>query len=736
MKKRMFLAVFILPVLGLLALVLSLSVRAGPTFTGDAPADFTAPDVQYVPDPGGRDVGLPNTAPGYVVSGWDMVGAYFDYDHDTDIMYIGIDCYGICGDADGDGDPGGSSTWLTDLGGVDLADLGTSESFLILIDPDLDYIPLSGEAGYEVIVGVDVFNDITTFGAYNFTGSPVYPSYGFGAPLPNATTLYANPSAAAPDIEFSIADFSTLPDAAGFVIPGESFSFQVMLFGGSFQDAGIGEDYIPSYLDAVTVTIPGLSALGNYVWEDSNEDGIQDSGEPGIPNVTVDLYNCDDTFISTTLTNGSGYYTFTNLTPGNYYVSFTLPFGYVFTVQDAGSNDAVDSDADPLTGQAICTTLELGERDPTWDAGMFQPPPAIEIVKEVSAGWVAPNAIVVYTLTVTNTGGVPLNPVELTDTLDPGLTFISGSAIPPETSVTGTSVTGQVIYWADITGGAGLDPFESTQVVFEAIASAVPGLYDNFALVTGHPPTGGTVTDNASVSLLVENPSISLNKTLVPPGVVGDLVTFTISIENTGPSVIDVLPLYDSFTGPAIYVGGTPLANDIDNINQELFWNDLTTYFGDMLPGQIFDVYTVFQLTNPVSYTLINIAEIPLGGVDSYTNPVTHPPVSTAVEVINFQAVPRDRGVLLSWETAAEVDTYGFRILRDDVGELIFVPSQAQSDASGAGYEYLDATVTAGQTYTYWLIDVNMTQDDKTVNGPAIVTVSSSATIYLPIVLR
>ena len=110
MKKRMLLTALILPVLGLLILVLSLSVRAGPTFTGDAPADFTAPDVQYIADPDGvRDVGIPKSAPGWVVSGWDMVGAYFDYDYDTDIMYIGIDCFVICGDADGDGDPGGES---------------------------------------------------------------------------------------------------------------------------------------------------------------------------------------------------------------------------------------------------------------------------------------------------------------------------------------------------------------------------------------------------------------------------------------------------------------------------------------------------------------------------------------------------------------------------------------------------------------------------------------------------
>jgi hypothetical protein len=69
-------------------------------------------------------------------------------------------------------------------------------------------------------------------------------------------------------------------------------------------------------------------------------------------------------------TDVNGHYFFGGLDPGSYYVEFVLPEGYEFTLQDQGADDAVDSDADPVTGKAICTVLEANEFDSTWDAGM------------------------------------------------------------------------------------------------------------------------------------------------------------------------------------------------------------------------------------------------------------------------------------------------------------------------------------------------------------------------------
>src|SRR3989339_993461 len=117
------------------------------------------------------------------------------------------------------------------------------------------------------------------------------------------------------------------------------------------------------------------ASLGDKVWEDTDKDGIQDSGENGIANVTVKLYTCADVLVATTTTNANGIYSFTNLTPGDYYVKFITPAGYTVTTKDAGSDNSKDSDIDASTGKTICTTLIAGENDLTWDAGFFVTPP-------------------------------------------------------------------------------------------------------------------------------------------------------------------------------------------------------------------------------------------------------------------------------------------------------------------------------------------------------------------------
>ena len=57
------------------------------------------------------------------------------------------------------------------------------------------------------------------------------------------------------------------------------------------------------------------AAIGNYVWVDENSDGYQDAGEPGIPNVQVNLYGASGNLVATTRTDAQGGYLFPNLVP-------------------------------------------------------------------------------------------------------------------------------------------------------------------------------------------------------------------------------------------------------------------------------------------------------------------------------------------------------------------------------------------------------------------------------------
>jgi len=127
----------------------------------------------------------------------------------------------------------------------------------------------------------------------------------------------------------------------------------------------------------IDVGMNRLSSIGDYVWIDTNADGIQDLGEVGINGVTVTLLDGAGNPILdamgntiTTMTSGGGAYTFAGLTPGSYSVMFTLPTGYEFTLANAGGDDTLDNDADPVSGKTAPVTIISGEHNPTLDAGV------------------------------------------------------------------------------------------------------------------------------------------------------------------------------------------------------------------------------------------------------------------------------------------------------------------------------------------------------------------------------
>jgi len=122
-------------------------------------------------------------------------------------------------------------------------------------------------------------------------------------------------------------------------------------------------------------TFPELGSIGDYVWCDDNLNGLQDLSEAGVAEVTVHLMDCAGNILDTDVTNASGYYLFDELQPGNYNIHFVLPDGFQFTSQNQGADDAIDSDADVTTGMTICTALDGGETDLTWDAGLICPAP-------------------------------------------------------------------------------------------------------------------------------------------------------------------------------------------------------------------------------------------------------------------------------------------------------------------------------------------------------------------------
>jgi hypothetical protein len=219
------------------------------------------------------DVGLPPQWP-FAYAGWDMEQVAVQYNYERDELHFGIDCFAVCGDADGDGDAARSSADLLARGGTDLADLGNSESFVVALDVTLDGVfdfvlgvPASVPAASERFPCDADKLDVSCFNLYRYFGVETADPYNRAlwstadSVLPHPTVNHnPAPDAARPDLEWTIVGYSALLrkinapaiDPSGV----RPWSLQLRAFGGSFQDDGVGEDNLPNNGDFVRVTWP------------------------------------------------------------------------------------------------------------------------------------------------------------------------------------------------------------------------------------------------------------------------------------------------------------------------------------------------------------------------------------------------------------------------------------------------------------------------------------------------
>jgi hypothetical protein len=188
--------------------------------------------------------------------------------------------------------------------------------------------------------------------------------------------------------------------------------------------------------------------IGNRVWEDSNDNGSQDAGEPPIGGVTVHLYDGDGNVVGTTTTNANGTYLFddSNVTGGlqkdtDYTVKVDNPDDYASGGPLEGKvpakantgDDAHDSDGVVPPGgtypEVSLTTGDAGNDNPSFDFGFVEHAPAVDIEKYDTTGGptagdadtaadaaaYAPGSSRTIRFDVTNTGTDALQEVTVTD---------------------------------------------------------------------------------------------------------------------------------------------------------------------------------------------------------------------------------------------------------------------------------------------------------------------------------
>ena len=183
---------------------------------------------------------------------------------------------------------------------------------------------------------------------------------------------------------------------------------------------------------------PGGS-IGDFVWYDTNGNGVQDGGEPGIPGVVISLTNSVGAVVTTT-TNASGLYSFTELLPGVYTVTVVsgTPSGSVGTV-------GVDSKTSPYQ-----LTLAANQDITNADFGYDSPSSYIISKTRMGLDTVRTNQEVTYTIRVTNTGQSWLTTVPLSDSFDSQLLYFLRASVRPVSTLNVSPLT-----WTDVTTALG-----------------------------------------------------------------------------------------------------------------------------------------------------------------------------------------------------------------------------------------------------------------------------------------
>lgn len=111
------------------------------------------------------------------------------------------------------------------------------------------------------------------------------------------------------------------------------------------------EDEVDAGETTAQVDIDALGSVTGAKWVDTNGDGVWDQGESYLNGVTIELYDDEDNLLDSTLTAGSGNYSFTSLATGQYVVCEVVPEGYVQTYPEFCHSFSITDDGEDITGK-------------------------------------------------------------------------------------------------------------------------------------------------------------------------------------------------------------------------------------------------------------------------------------------------------------------------------------------------------------------------------------------------
>nr|WP_261779906.1 hypothetical protein [Paenibacillus xylanexedens] len=189
--------------------------------------------------------------------------------------------------------------------------------------------------------------------------------------------------------------------------------------------------------------------------------------------------------------------------------------------------------------------------------------PQIALVKTANTVNATVGDTVVYTVTVSNTGNLQAN-VTVTDTIPAATSFVANSVVvsgvPQPGATPGTGIPVGVV-------AAGATAVVTFAVVVDTLPS--PQQLSNFATssFTFTPPDGRTLTGTATSNTLtfpVSSPNVAVVKsTTSTAAAVGDTVTYSILVTNSGIAPVNNIQLSDPIPAGASFVTGSVTVNGV-----------------------------------------------------------------------------------------------------------------------------------------------------------------------------
>ncbi len=341
--------------------------------------------------------------------------------------------------------------------------------------------------------------------------------------------------------------------------------------------------------------------IGHRIWLDSNGNGIQDAGEPGIAGVTASLFDSTGTRIGSTTTDANGDYYFNNTNESLFpdkmlspYVTYSIKLdnptdyqvggalaGYSLSPANQGSDVNINSKGilpgagapGAVNAPAVNMTAHTpGQNDFTFDFG-FSPPPDLAISNTNTGGnnfQVGQN--VTYNVVVSNVAGagpvVSPNGISVSDTLPTGYSNllvnpVLGWDVSLSTTTSPSTLTATYIGPLPVTGGTTLP----TITVTGTLNSLAPPNVTSIATVNtlgDSNSSNNSSTDVVNVAPVVVAPDLAITNTNAGGSnfQVGQNVSYNVVVSDVagagpvvspnGITVTDALPTgYDNLVASA-----------------------------------------------------------------------------------------------------------------------------------------------------------------------------------------